>query len=147
MLITVVIAVLFLVGIALGVYAVVAPRPMAAGPSLLDGVDAGPLAATTDWTNEAGTEFSGLGESARCDLVFAVAALGDDRSTHLLEFALQDPNEAVALAAAHALAGSGRSSTVERFLAQHPGERAERIVSTLSLLIKPEREKPVPVLR
>jgi hypothetical protein len=147
MLITLAVAALFLLGIALGVYAVVAPRPTHAEPTLLDQVDLKPLEATTNWTHEAGQEFSDLGESARCDLVFAVAALDDDRSSHLLEFALQDPNEAVALAAAHALAGSGRAATVERFLAQHPGARAERIVSTLSLLIKPEREEPVPVGR
>jgi hypothetical protein len=146
MLITLAIAVLFLLGIALGVYAVAAPRALGIEPTLLDQVAPEPMQATTAWTNEAGQEFAGLCESARCDLVFAVAALDDDRSSHLLEFALQDPNEAVALAAAHALAGSGRAATVERFLAQHPGERAERIVSTLSLLITPERER-VPVAR
>jgi hypothetical protein len=140
MLITLAITVLFLFGIALGIYAVVAPRPEVVEPTLLDQVEAAPTHATTDWTNEAGQEFAGLSESARCDLVFAVAALEDERSTHLLEIALQDPSEAVSLAAAHVLAGSGRSSTVERFLAQHPGERAERIVSTLSLLVVPARE-------
>ncbi len=145
--ITIAIAVLFVLGIALGVYAVIAPRRTAEGPTLLDEVERDPLQATTDWTNEAGQEFAGLSESARCDLVFAVAALRDDRSHHLLEFALRDPNEAVALAAAHALAGSGRAPAVERFLAQHPGERAERIVSTLSLLIKPAEEEAVPAAR
>ncbi|HEY9085656.1 MAG TPA: hypothetical protein VIN40_06940 [Candidatus Tyrphobacter sp.] len=145
--ITIAIAVLFVLGIGLGLYAVVAPRRTTEGPTLLDQVDREPLAATTDWTNEAGQEFAGLSESARCDLVFAVAALHDDRAHRLLEFALRDPNEAVALAAARVLAGSGRAPAVERFLAQHPGERAERIVSTLSLLIKPVEEEAVPAVR
>lgn len=145
--ITIVIAILFVVGIALGVYAVVAPRRSPDEPTLLDKVDLAPLHVTTDWTNEAGQDFSGLSESARCDLVFAVAALRDERSLRLLEFALRDPNEAVALAAAHVLAGSGRAPTVERFLAQHPGERSERIVATLSLLIKPLEEEAAPVAR
>ncbi len=146
MLITLAIAVLFLLGSALGIYAIIAPRPAIAEPTLLDRVDPEPIHATTDWTNEAGQEFAGLSESARCDLVFAVGALSDDRSTHLLEFALADPNEAVALAAAHVLAGSGRATTVERFLAQHPGDRAVRMVSTLSLLLAPVRD-PVAVVR
>ena len=145
--ITIAIAILFVLGIGLGLYAVVAPRRASEGLTLLDQVEKEPLQATTDWTDEAGHEFAGLSESARCDLVFAVAALRDDRAHHLLEFALRDPNEAVALAAAHALAGSGRAPTVERFLAQHPGDRAERIVSTLSLLIKPVEEEAVPATR
>ncbi len=145
--ITIAIAILFVLGIALGIYAVVAPRPSTNEPTLLDQVDLAPLLATSEWTNEAGREFAGLSESARCDLVFAVAALDDERSSNLLEVALQDPNEAVALAAAHALAGSGRAAAVERFLAQHPGDRAERIVSTLSLLIVPSREEAVPAGR
>ncbi len=141
MLITIAIAILFIAGIALGIYAVIAPRPPITEPTLLDQVEVAPLQATTTWTHEAGQEFAGLSDCARCDLVFAVAALDDDRSTHLLEYALQDPSEGVALAAAHALAGSGRSGIVERFLAQHPGERAERIVSTLSLLTVPSKKQ------
>ncbi len=147
MLITIAIAVLFVAGIALGIYAVIAPRPAVNEPTLLDQVDVAPMHATTDWTHEAGQEFAGLSECARCDLIFAVAALDDDRSMRLLEFALQDPSEAVALAAAHVLAGSGRAANVERFLAQHPGERAERIVSTLSLLVVPSKEEAVAAAR
>ncbi len=139
--ITIAIAVLFVLGILLAIYAVVAPRRSAEEPTLLDSVDREPLQATTDWTNEAGQEFAGLSESARCDLIFAVAALQDERSTHMLEFALRDPNETVALAAAHALAGSGRAPIVERFLAQHPGDRAKRIVGTLTLMIRPEESR------
>lgn len=145
--ITIAIAVLFVLGVVLGLYAVIAPRRRSEEPTLLDDVEREPLRATTDWTNEAGHEFADLSEPARCDLVFAVAALHDDRATRLLEFALRDPSETVALAAAHALAGSGRAPIVERFLAQHPGDRARRIVGTLTLLTKPdesERKEAVP---
>ena len=41
-------------------------------------------------------------------MIFAVAALDDDASQHLLEHALGDPAEAVATAAAHALITHGR---------------------------------------
>jgi len=118
-------------GVAIVAFAAFAPRrvrePRVApqGPA---------LRTTTDWTHEAGDEFAGLSESARCDLVFAVAALEDDRSQRLLEHALDDPAEPVALAAAHVLAGSGRRGMVERYLSDHPGQRADRIAQTLSLL-------------
>jgi hypothetical protein len=93
-----------------------------------------PVVAPTGWTNAAGAEFGELSESARCDLIFAVAALDDGPSQLLLEHALGDPSEAVATAAAHALATHGRTEVVERFLAGHPGERADRIAATLALL-------------
>lgn len=67
-------------------------------------------------------------------MIFAVAALDDDASQHLLEHALGDPAEAVATAAAHALITHGHASVVEGFLAAHPGERADRIAATLALL-------------
>jgi hypothetical protein len=79
-------------------------------------------------------EFAGLSESARCDLVFAVAALDGDRSHPILEHALGDPSEAVALAAAHALTSQRQTGTVQRYLARHPGERAQRIAQALDLL-------------
>ena len=60
--------------------------------------------AAKSWTLDAGEEFSTLGEPERCDLVFALAAFGDERSRALLERALGDPSEAVCLAAARALA-------------------------------------------
>jgi hypothetical protein len=132
--VAIVVAILVLVlivGAAIGAYALLAPRREREARAAREGV---PLQATTDWTNEAGDEFAGLSESARCDLVFAVAALDDERSRQLLEHALNDPAEAVALAAAHALAGNGRRATVERYLADHPGLRADRIVQTLLLL-------------
>ena len=120
-----------LAGIALGIYAWRAPRREPAVPVKLA---APPLQMTTDWTNEAGDEFAGLSEPARCDLVFAVATLDDERSRRLLEHALSDPAEAVALAAAHALASSGRADVVEAFLTTNPGPRADRLTETLALL-------------
>jgi len=118
-------------GIVLGLYAWLAPRRVAERMRVREG---SPLQVTTAWTNEAGEEFAGLSEAARCDLVFAVAALDDERSQRLLEHALNDPAEAVSLAAAHALAGHGRRPVVEAFLADHPGARADRIAQALAVL-------------
>jgi len=137
-LIAVVVALLFIVGAALGVYAVIAPRrtELEEEPTVIDRLALPPLQSTpTDWTNEAGDEFSGLSDAARCDLVFAVAAIDDERCARLLEFALNDPSEAVAIAAARALVSSGRGAVVEQFLAKHPGERAEHIANMLALLV------------
>jgi hypothetical protein len=120
-----------LAGILLGLYAWLAPRRAAEARRTREGA---PLQATTAWTNEAGEEFAGLSEAARCDLVFAVAALDDERSQKLLEHALRDPAEAVSLAAAHALAGHGRRPVVEAYLAGQPGARADRIAQALALL-------------
>ncbi len=129
--ITVVVVVVLLGGAALGIYAWLAPRRTAAVRREREGA---PLQATTDWTHEAGAEFGDLSESARCDLVFAVAALDDERSQHLLEHALNDPAEAVSLAAAHALAARGQQDRVDEHLAGHPGARADRIAQALALL-------------
>lgn len=118
-------------GLLIGLYAWRAPRRFASPKIARDGP---PLQATTAWTNEAGEEFAGLSEAARCDLVFAVAALDDERSQTLLEYALNDPAEAVSLAAAHALAGHGRRGLVDTYLASHPGARADRIAQALALL-------------
>jgi hypothetical protein len=130
---TVALVVVVLAGL-LGVgYAMFAPRRKAVRLQA-DPPNREPLLVDTGWTNGAGGEFSGLSESARCDMIFAVADLGDDRSFALLEHALDDPSEAVALAAAHALATRGSTGVVERYLAAHPGERAQRIAGTLALL-------------
>ncbi|HTZ55974.1 MAG TPA: hypothetical protein VMB20_13005 [Candidatus Acidoferrum sp.] len=118
-------------GVLIGLYAWRAPRRMAQARVAREGA---PLQATTAWTNEAGEEFAGLSEAARCDLVFAVAALEDERSQHLLAYALNDPAEAVSLAAAHALAGHGRRALVDAYLTSHPGARADRIAQALALL-------------
>jgi len=132
MAVVVALVVVLLIGGALAVYAWLAPRRTAEHRSPTP--ERAPLNASSAWTSAAGDEFSGLSESARCDLIFAVAALDDDRSQRLLEHALDDPSEAVSIAAAHALHSRGRNDRVETYLAQHPGERADRIAATLSLL-------------
>jgi hypothetical protein len=132
MTLTIILAIVFLVGVGIVIYTFVAPRHKA--QRLPAEEPRAPLSTTTAWTNEAGGEFAGLSESARCDMIFAVAALDDERSEHLLEYALDDPSEPVALAAAHALASGGRTAVVEAYLAAHPGTRGDRIAHTLSLL-------------
>jgi hypothetical protein len=95
----------------------------------------GPAAAPVEsWTHSAGPEFATLSEAGRCDLIFAVAALDDRPSQALLERALDDPSETVALAAARALVRRGRAAAVEEYLASHPGERAQRIARLVELL-------------
>ncbi len=130
--IAIVLGVVFVVGAAIGIYAWRAPRASvraAQGPAA-----PAPLQSSTDWTKEAGAEFAELSESARCDLIFAVADLHDERSQQLLVHALEDPADAVAIAAAHALAQRGSRSTVAAFAQRHPGARAEHIMHTLALL-------------
>jgi len=134
MLLAGILAIVFVLGAALGLYAFFAPRRKA---SRLVAAPPEPLQTQTGWTNAAGAEFSGLPESARCDMIFAVAALDDDRSRQLLEHALGDPSEAVALAAAHALATRSCTAVVDRYLDAHPGARSQRIAETLALL-RPE---------
>ncbi len=123
---------ILVVGVALGAYAFLAPRR--AEKAEVPQATREPMQASTGWSDESENEFAGLSEAARCDLVFAVATLEDERSQQLLEHALGDPAEAVALAAAHALASSGRHAVVESFLARSPGPRADRISDTLALL-------------
>lgn len=138
-LILAILIVIFAIGVAIGWYALRAPRPVpvakpAAAPAHAVPYDEEPWTATTDWTTQAGDEFAGLSESARCDLIFAVADLQDERSQQLLLHALDDPSEAVALAAAHALARHGKADAVQSYANEHPGGRAERIVRTLALM-------------
>lgn len=87
-----------------------------------------------EWTGDAGEEFAGLSESARCDFVFAIAALEGQRSQDLLARALEDPSETVALAAARALVARGKREDVERYLTAHPDQRSRRIAATLDLM-------------
>ena len=134
---TIAIILVIIVGALIGAYAVLAPRR---AERVRVQRSREPMTATTDWTHEAGDEFAGLSESARCDMVFAVGALDDERSQRLLEHALNDPAEAVALAAAHVLISSGRQSVVHTFLTENPGRRADRIAQTLSLLDSPRTE-------
>ena len=68
------------------------------------------------------------------NFIFAIAAVEDPSTVDLLQRALDDSDEAVALAAARALAGGGRSDELERFFATHRGERATRLARTLELL-------------
>jgi hypothetical protein len=86
------------------------------------------------WTAEAGEEFATLSEAARCDLVFAVADLQDERAEGLLLHALDDPSDTVALAAAHVLEKRGAAERVRAHVKRHPGPRAKRIEETLALL-------------
>lgn len=86
------------------------------------------------WAGAAGEEFSDLDESGRCDMIFALAALEDPESSSLLEKALDDPSETVALAAAHALASRGDAGCIAQYFADHPGQRAQRLAQTLALL-------------
>jgi HEAT repeat protein len=79
-------------------------------------------------------EFGNLSNAQRCDFIFAIAALDDPSSLRLLERALDDPCEAVALAAAHALTMAGSTTRLERFFAEHPGGRTDRIAASLELL-------------
>ena len=130
---------IFAVGVLVALYAWLAPRAPAADtkqPSTMQNTEPQPaqVQGTTDWTSQAGEEFAGLSESARCDLIFAVAHLDDDRSHQLLVHAMDDPSDAVATAAAHALAQRGSQEVVQQYAQQHPGERAERIVQTITLL-------------
>ncbi len=129
--------VLGLAGAALGAYAILAPKhppatvPTPTAPSRID-----PVADRTNaqWTDEAGAEFAGLSEAARCDLIFAVAALDDEASSRLLIHALDDPSQTVALAAAHALARSGRIGEVRAYAENHHGPRSSELLQLVSLL-------------
>lgn len=131
MLTLVILIAVVVIGAAVAAYAIFAPRRTA---EHVRTPERAPLAAQTGWSSAAGLEFAELSEPARCDMIFAVAALDDDAAQHLLEHALDDPAEAVATAAAHALVTHGHTGMVERFLAAHPGERADRIAATLALL-------------
>jgi HEAT repeat protein len=79
-------------------------------------------------------EFGNLSDAERCDFIFAIAALDDPSSLRLLERALDDPCETVALAAAHALTTAGSTMPLERFFAANPGRRTDRIAASLELL-------------
>lgn len=74
-----------------------------------------------------GDRFAKLSDEQRVDFVFAIAALEESSSTPFLERALEDPCEAVALAAAVSLAKSGRAAQLDRYFGERPGERAERL--------------------
>ena len=131
---TIVIVLLVIVAIAIcvGLYAWLSPERTAVEEAPLPPNE--PWKPDTAWTAQAGEEFATLSEAARCDLVFAVADLNDERADGLLVHALDDPSEPVALAAAHVLEKRGASDRVRAHVKRHPGARAERIEETLSLL-------------
>lgn len=79
-------------------------------------------------------EFADLSEAERCDYVFALGALDGSANLQRLLRAMDDPSEAVAIAAARTLILAGRRDEVDSALAQRSGERAARIVSALDLL-------------
>ncbi len=128
---TIVLAAVFIVGAAIGAYALFAPRrePAHREPTLVE-----ELARDEAWPSEVVEEFERLNEAARCEMIFAAASIDDERSRRLLEFALDDPAEAVALAAAHALATRGRGDLVAQYAQREPSERARRLVETLAFL-------------
>lgn len=125
----------FVVGVGLGAYAIFAPKKVAAHPPVeREPLDAGDDLSDARWTREAASEFAGLTEAARCDMIFAVAAIDDERSRRLLVHALDDPSNTVALAAAHALARAGRLVDVRAYAQAHDGPRASELMQLLSLL-------------
>lgn len=128
--------VVFAVGLLLGAYAVFGRKkvPVALADTLpVAPPDPRPNESAT-WTHEAGAEFAGLSESARCDLIFAVGAFDDERSRRLLTHALDDPSTTVALAAAHALSRNGRVDDVREYAKSHQGQRSDELLQLLSLL-------------
>lgn len=131
---SIVLLVVLVAGVALGAYALLAPQAGRARVRPAAARDPAPLAVTVEWTTQAGEEFAGLAESERCDLIFAVAALDDERSHRLLVHALGDPSGAVALAAAHALRSAGHHDDIDRFVRDHAGARADALLRDLLLL-------------
>ncbi|HEY2476894.1 MAG TPA: hypothetical protein VGI19_19085 [Candidatus Cybelea sp.] len=79
-------------------------------------------------------QFDKLSEVQRVDFIFAIATLEDPSTTALLEHALDDPCEAVALAAARALTNAGCAPRLERFFAAHRNQRSARLAQALELL-------------
>ncbi len=126
--------VVFLIGAGIGIYALAAPRrllPIVQPSAIEPAID---IDQDAEWSLQAGSEFAGLSEAARCEMVFAIAALDDQPSRRLLVSALNDTSEAVVLAAAHALASAGQIAEVQAYAGAHPGPRADRVIETLALL-------------
>ncbi len=131
---TVVIILLAVVAVAVcvGAYAWFAPTKEPVAEAMPPPIE--PWTPDAGWTAEAGEEFATLSEAARCDLVFAVADLQDERADGLLLHALDDPSEPVALAAAHVLERRGAADRVREHVNRYPGKRARWIAETLALL-------------
>jgi HEAT repeat protein len=111
--------VLLAIGVALGAYAIFAPRRTAA------------VEAPAHDPAPARPQQSPLTEAQRVDTVFAMGSLDSDEATRRLTEALDDPSETVALAAAHALAASGRADALRAYFDAHPGDRAARLANTI----------------
>lgn len=127
-------ALIFMGGLAVGAYALFAPKKHpAAVPQAEIPAPAVPPPAQ-DWTSSATSEFDALGEAARCDFVFAVGALDDERSRAILFHALDDSSDAVALAAAHVLARAGHIEDVRTYVASHTRERSAQLMQLLSVM-------------
>ncbi len=109
---------LLAIGIAVGAYAIFAPRRPA-------------VAVEAASTPVAASRSSAASEAERVDAVFAMGALDGDEATRRLTEALDDPSETVALAAAHALATSGRQGMLRAYVDAHPSERTTRIAETI----------------
>ncbi len=86
------------------------------------------------WGEREEAEFAQLPEASRCDLLFSIEERSDDRSAALLAYALTDPSEVVATAAAHALRPRGQRETAERYLATCDDERKRSMARTLRAL-------------
>lgn len=78
-------------------------------------------------------EFGPLSEGERCDLIFAYAVLGDAHSLDVIEHALDDPSESVAIAAARALARRGQNEVLARYFGARHSDRSRRIAAALEL--------------
>ena len=125
-----VVAGLFAVGAAAGAYAAFAPRPpRAEGSQPHPEPEPEPLPIAARFG-----EFGALPESARCDLIFSMGAIDDEASRSLLLHALDDPSEAVALAAASAFARAGSIGEVHRYASERPGHRTHALLQTLAML-------------
>jgi hypothetical protein len=128
-----VIIVLLVIGIALGAYAIFVPRRVAQVAADAATRDADAVSGAHAFADPP-SPLAGLSEAERCEVVFAMAALGDDESREHLRAALNDPSETVALAAAHALANSGHITAVNVYAQQNPGPRSQKLLDTIALL-------------
>lgn len=122
-------AVIFVAGLAAGAYAIFAPKKIPA-PVPVPVPAAAPEAAIA----APQAEFDSLGDSARCDFIFGIGVLEDERTRSLLFHALDDRSEAVALAAAHVLARSGSIDEVRRHVATQDPSRRDALMQLLSVM-------------
>jgi ABC-type thiamine transport system ATPase subunit len=79
------------------------------------------------WGKREAEEFAMLPEAARCDMLFSIEERHDERSAALLAYALTDPSEVVATAAAHALIVRGETAAVDRYLGKCNDKRRASI--------------------